>query len=258
MSAWSPRRLAPLALIAALGCSPGIPKDEERFALELMSLMRHRRTEEALARMEPSLRTPATRSSLEGIERMLPQGEPIRVDTVGAGVFTNMKTGERTANLTFQLQYPSTWFLAVIAVRTTGSERSLMGFHVRPLPDSLQRLNAFRLRGKSFRQLALGAMGIVAFAVSIAGVVACARSPIRRKPLWMLISALGAGQVMIDWTTGAAATRPLSVLLFSAGLGRANQYAPWVLSISVPVGAILFFSLRPKLTRQQPAPPPPG
>jgi hypothetical protein len=244
-----------LALAGALGCSLGVPKDEERFALELIGLVRHGRTDEALARMEPSLRTPAARSSLKEIERNLPQGEPIRVDTVGAGVFTNMTTGERTANLTFQFQYASTWFLANVVVRTAGSERSARGFHVRPLPDSLQRLNAFTLRRKSFRHFALAALTIAAFATSLAGVVACARSRIRRKPLWLLFSALGLGQVMIDWTTGATATRPLSVQFLSVGFQRANEYAPWILSISVPAGAILFFSLRRKLELQRAAPP---
>jgi hypothetical protein len=250
VSTWSPRRLAFLALVAALGCSRVPTGDEERFALDLISLVRHGRTDEALARMEPSLRTPATRSSLKEIEHSFPEGEPIRVDTIGGGVLTNMSTGERMANFTFQFQYASAWLLANVVVRTAGSERSARGFHVRALPDSLRRLNAFTWRRKSFRHFALAALAVVAFATSVAGVVACARSRIRRKPLWLLVSAFGVGQVMIDWTTGTTASRPFSVQLLSVGIQRANEFAPWILSISVPVGAILFFSLQQKLARQ--------
>jgi hypothetical protein len=251
------RSLWPVALAGALGCSAAslVAKDEERFALDLISLVRHHRTDEVLARMEPSLRTPASRSALTEVERLFPDGEPIRVDTVGTYVFTALGSGERTANLTFQLEYASTWCLANVVIRTAGSERSVRSFHVRRLPDSLQRLNAFTLRGKGLRRLSFLAIAALAFASSLAAMVVCARSRIRRKPLWMLVSAFGAGQVLIDWTTGATTTRPLSMHLFSAGMVRANQYAPWILSISLPIGAILFFGFRRRLILQPLVPP---
>lgn len=248
-----------MTVATAFACSPASlgAKDDERFALDFLQLVRRARTDDALASVDPSLRISSTRAALEEVHRSLPAGEPVRVDTTGSFVLTNLRTGERTANLTFQLEYASTWFLANVVVRTAGSNRSVERFQVRQLPDSLQRLNAFTLR-KSPRQLVFLVIASLAFASSAAAVVVCARSRIRRKPLWLLISALGVGQILVDWTTGATTTRPVSVQLFSVGVTRANEYAPWILGISLPLGALLFFGLRRKLTVPEPAPPSPG
>lgn len=254
----SSRAFCILGIALVLGCSPSLPKDEERFALEFLQLVRRDQLDEAFATLEPSLRNSAARSALQEVRRVLSGGEPIRIDTVGAQVFTSMTSGERTSSLTFQLQYASTWFLANVVVRTIASQRTVTGFHVRQLQDSLQRLNTFTLRGKGVRHLAFLAIAFVAFASSVAALVACARARLRRKALWLLISAIGAGQVLLDWTTGSLATRPVSVQLLSVSITRANEYASWLLSVSFPIGALLFFGFRRKLTQEWFASQPPG
>ncbi len=184
------RSLWLVAVATAFACSPASlgAKDDERFALDFLQLVRTDRTDAALTRMDPALRIPSTRSALEQVHRSLPAGEPLRVDTTGL-------------------------FLVIAAL---------------------------------------------AFGANAAAVVVCALSRIRRKLVWLLISALGAGQILVDWTTGATTSRPFSLQLFSVGMTRGNEYAPWILSVSLPLGALLFFGMRQKLTQQQPAPPPPG
>lgn len=251
------RILASLAVGAALACSPDRfqQKEDERFALAFLRLVREDRIDDAFAALDSSVRNSAARSALEQIHRLLPPGEPTRIDAVGASFFTWMQTGQRTSNLTFQLQYPSKWFVANVVVRTTGSERIVLGFHVSPLADSLQKLNAFTLHGKSPRHFAFLAFGSLAVIANVAAVVVCARTRLRRKPLWLLISALGGGQIFLNWTTGATATRSISVQLLSVSMTRANEYAPWVLAVSFPVGALLFFTLRRKLMAMAIPPP---
>jgi hypothetical protein len=50
----------------------------------------------------------------------------------------------------------------------------------------------------------------------------------------------------MNWTTGEAAFIPMHVQLLGAGFGRAGFYGPWIISVSIPFGALVFLSKRKK------------
>jgi hypothetical protein len=64
-----------------------------------------------------------------------------------------------------------------------------------------------------------------------------------RKWPWVLFVALGFGQLAVNWTTGEWALNLLSVQVFSAS-ATAAPYGPWILAVSLPVGAIVFLLRR--------------
>jgi hypothetical protein len=61
----------------------------------------------------------------------------------------------------------------------------------------------------------------------------------------------GVGNFALDWTTGEWQFAPLHVHLLSASVS-ANLYGPWVLSVSVPLGALLFLWRRRRLSAPEP------
>jgi hypothetical protein len=238
---------AALVICVAPSCSIAPAKAEEKFALEFLDLVRHGRIDEAFARLDPTIADANGRSQLEGIARLLGPREPLHVDHVSAGIFTNVNAGVRTASFVLQLEYPSSWYLADLVVRSNGERQTMLGLHVRRLADSLQHQNAFTFRKMTLRHAAIVAAAFIAFAISVTALVVCGRSHVKRKPLWMLISACGVGQLTLNWTTGAVIEKPISVLLLSAGAMRAGQYAPWQVMVAFPLGAVLFLGLRPRL-----------
>jgi hypothetical protein len=65
----------------------------------------------------------------------------------------------------------------------------------------------------------------------------------RRKWLWIIFILIGFGKLSLNWTTGQILFNPLSfyVQLFSVAVIKHGPYAPWIFSISIPLGAIIFF-----------------
>lgn len=54
----------------------------------------------------------------------------------------------------------------------------------------------------------------------------------------------------VDWTTGQWGIMPLSFQLLGAG-AFAPAYGSWVISVSLPLGAIIFMMKRKGLSKQQ-------
>ena len=89
---------------------------------------------------------------------------------------------------------------------------------------------------------AIGALLITLYAL-----VLCVKTkPLKRKWLWILFILVGFGQFVINWSTGEFQIAPLALQLFSAS-ALASPYGPWIIAVSLPIGAALFIDRRRKL-----------
>lgn len=67
---------------------------------------------------------------------------------------------------------------------------------------------------------------------------------LRRRWFWMLGSLFGVCQVTLNWTTGAFFFQPLYFVLLGAGFLKGMGPAdPWLISLGLPVPALLFWGL---------------
>jgi hypothetical protein len=64
--------------------------------------------------------------------------------------------------------------------------------------------------------------------------------------LWMIFILIGIGRFPVNWTTGQWTFSPFYFLLFGAG-SFAQPYSAWLVSVAVPLGAILFLFRRKRL-----------
>jgi hypothetical protein len=55
------------------------------------------------------------------------------------------------------------------------------------------------------------------------------------------------GKLIVNWTTGELGFSLLSFQLFSASFIRASDFDPWLVSVSLPLGALVFLAQRKKL-----------
>jgi Phospholipase_D-nuclease N-terminal len=82
--------------------------------------------------------------------------------------------------------------------------------------------------------------------------IVCIRTKIeRRKWLWILFILFGFGRFMVNWTTGSWDFHIFYAQLLSASAGAAF-FGPWIISVSLPVGAVFFLSRRKKLEAYKP------
>ncbi|HEY2345365.1 MAG TPA: hypothetical protein VGH80_05700 [Xanthomonadaceae bacterium] len=108
------------------------------------------------------------------------------------------------------------------------------------------------MAGKSLVQYLVLTCAILAVLLTFYALLACVRTKLSgRKWPWILFILVGFGQVAVDWTTGAGNIQVLWIQLFSAG-AVAQLHGPWIISASVPVGAIVFLLRRKKLSADVP------
>ena len=236
------------------------PDDDEALAKECLSALRAGDFETVAEQLDPQFVTPGIESNLTRVAAMLDHGEPLSVELVGCNVFST--PGKKRSHLTYQYQFTNAWALAAITIDTAGGTKRVFGVNVNPIPKSLGELNAFTLSGKSIKQYFVLILAAVVPIFIIWIVVLCARTKMRRKWLWIIFILLGIIQVKLNWTTGQIGVQPLSFQLFGAGAAKMGLYAPWILTVSFPLGAILFLVKRKRLEARVTAtintePPPP-
>ena len=145
----------------------------------------------------------------------------------------------------------------VTAMQEEGQE-SLLGFHVAPAEQAnlsyTGTLNA--MKGANLLQWIVLILGVAVLAVEIWMIVDCARRPLRRKVLWLLVILLGSLLLTMEMGGSSAGVR-FNVglhLQLSALIRYGDGSVQW--SQLIPVGTIVYFITRKKLAvRTKEAPP---
>jgi hypothetical protein len=191
---------------------------------------------------DPSIGGPNLRPTLEKMSRVIPVGEPTSVKVVGAELTRD--SGASTVNTTFEFDFTGKLFLINVAVKTKNGAQSIVGFRVAPEGQSLDAQNRFGLSGKSPLQFIVLGVAIAAALLSVYALILCVgtRLPGRKWP-WVLFILFGIGKVTVNWATGEWAAEPISLQLFSASV-TAAPYGPWIVSASLPLGALIFLGYR--------------
>jgi hypothetical protein len=246
-----------LLLLSIFGCSQEammerlIPKEEVEFSKKYLSLFQSRNFEEISKPLNPQLKTEKLQSQLEQVAQFFPPDPPKNIELVGSNTF---KSGDKwEANITFQYEFPSSWLIASINLERIGDGDLIVnGVNVNPIRDSLTNINKFTFKGKSpIHFIFLVLVGFLPLFI-IFTFITCLRTPIKkRKWLWAIFVLWGYGQFSINWTTGVGSIKPFYFQLLGAGFMSAGKYAPWILSISIPLGAILFWIRKGEMAQKQ-------
>jgi hypothetical protein len=220
------------------------PKDEVELARECLGDLRAGRLERVERRLDPALLATDTRSKLGEAAAQFPPGEPRSVELIGANLGTS--GGTRSANLLFQYEFEQEWVAAgVLLRREDGGPPLVTAVHVKRLPESLERTHAFTLRGKHALHYLFLAGAILVPSFVIATLIACWRASGQKKSWgWIVFILLGVGGATLNWTTGRVGLSPLEIQTFGASVKKASPYAPWLVTLTVPLGALLYLVSR--------------
>jgi hypothetical protein len=192
-----------------------------------------------------SIQGPALHDTLLRMAALIPPGAPRSVKLVGA--YTNVTPLGTTRNLTFEFEFPGKWVLINVATLESAAAATIVGFHVYPRATSLEDQNRFRLGGKAPLQYLVLALAVVCPALTIYTLVLCARTRLSgRKWPWVIFILIGIGRLSVNWTSGQWQLHLLSVQLLSASVNAA-LYGPWVVGVSLPLGALVFLLRRAAL-----------
>lgn len=239
-----------IALVTLTGCDQKawlekfIPREEAEFSKSYLALFQARDFEAIEEKIDPTLKSTELRPKLEQIAAIFPAEEPIDIQTVGAQTFTNADITQ--VNLTFQYAYPGKWLIANVVLLKKGGDTVVTGVNVQPLPDSLENFNRFTFEGKGAIHFAILAFAIIVPLFIVATTILCIKTPIpKRKWLWVVFVLLGFVQVTLNWSDGNLNINPLNIQILGAGF-QTSLYGPLLLSVSLPIGAIVFLLRRKK------------
>jgi hypothetical protein len=252
-----------LAIATLSGCSPRTflkgtmdriaPDDDEALAKDYLAALRARDFATLTRLLDPQFIEPGIESKLAAVAGFLDRGEPLSVELVGCNVVST--SGKRRSQLTYQYHFSDSWLLAVITIDTIGETKNVVGVTVNPISKSLAELNAFTFSDKGFRHYVMLLLAVAIPVFILAVLILCIRTKMRRRKwLWIIFILFGFGKFSLNWTTGQFFFNPLSVHfeMFGAAAVRWGLYAPWIISISVPVGAIVFLIRRKRLAAAEP------
>jgi hypothetical protein len=221
------------------------PPEDEAIATNYIALLRQKQFGPIEKDMDPSLKSVLTQDTLVKMAAAIPAQDPISVKVIGAQQVRNSDLYR--INLSFEYQFPSKWLLINVATQIKDGVSTIVGFNIYPLSDSLENLNKFTLAGKNLLQYVALSLAILIPVFTLYALVLCIRTKMeKRKWLWIIFILIGLGKFTVNWTTGQWNLAPLSFQLFGAG-SFAPPYGAWLISVSLPLGAVLFLIRRKKL-----------
>lgn len=254
--------------VALSGCSPAdvmrgalkriAPDDDEALAMQCLTELSARDFDAVKSRLDRSLVSDSVESELTAMANALTNEEPVSIELVGCNIFHS--SGNRRSTLTYQFQFAKTWALATVVIDTEDAIKRVVGFHVNQTSRSLEEMNAFTLSGKSLRHYVILAFAIAIPLLITVALVRCIRTlGLKRKWLWIVFILCGLGSLGLNWTTGEILFNPLSISVHFFGVSavKLGLYASWIITVSLPLGAIIFLLRRKKLAAGAPPPMPP-
>ena len=220
-----------------------VPKEEAKMAEDYLTKLREKDFEYIKSKLSDELKPQVTDELLIQLADYFRGGELISTEIIGSQV--NVFNGVWQGNFSFEYHFSEGWNLANAAFRKVGDKYEVIGLNVYQTEMSQKEFNAFSLSNKTIQHYLVLLMAIVVPVFIIVSTYFCVRTPIpKRKWLWVIFILLGVSAIKINWTTGQYAIQLISVNLFGASAVAAGPYAPWVISASLPLGAILFWVRR--------------
>lgn len=250
--------LGVLTLLALNACSQQsvmqkfASQEDQAAATKVIDSLRGGRFEEIEKRIDPSLSSSGLHDTLVQMAALIPKKDPTSVTLVGAR--TMHGPDGTTKNLTFEYDFAGKWLLINVATLERSGTSTIVGLHVSPQSASLEEQNRFRLSGKTTIQYGVLTLAVIFALFSLYVLVVCVRTTLSGpKWPWVLAILFGVGKLSVNWTTGEWGFTSLAVQLFS-GSAVAQLYGPWIVSISFPLGAVIFLYRRKSLAASVPVP----
>lgn len=230
-----------VALLAGCGedarIQKAVPKEADTLARDFIAALETKNSDAALNLIEPEVRKEAT-EKIKSIVKLFGDGKPQQVKPVG--VRAQKKGEERLIQVSYQLYYPDKAIISTLVILETPKARFIVSARLDPIKEPLEKIYAFKLFGKSFFHYIVLLFAIVVPLFMVYTLWQCVQSSVKWKWAWAVAIILAFFPIYLDWTTGRAFIRLVSVLIFGVSFAK-QKYSPMVLAVGIPVGAIVFY-----------------
>ena len=239
--------LALVFLIPLSGCDQSA-KIERRSPDDVSSvktdfeMLRQGENDRVESAFDPAAKDTGFRSDFEEMVATIPAENPLGVKTVWVAV--QCEEAICYDRVIMEYRYSTQLLLFNVLLKKEGGQSLIEGMHIRVIPESFLKANEFTLSKKGLSQYAILTLAILLPAVSLYALILCIRSRIGpQKWIWAAFILFGVLRLGVNWTTGQLDFEVMVIQFLSVG-AFAEPYEPWVISVSLPLGAILFLIYR--------------
>jgi len=231
-----------------------VPKEEMRFAKHYLKAFLDQDFDYILENTDQTMSGEITSQNLTNLRSIFPSSEPVSTKLISSNVHVTEDTWQ--ASFRFEYEFESDvdsdkWALMSVRVLKEDTHLTVIASHFSKTTDSQAALNKFELAGKSVLHYVVFAMTVLVFIFILVTLIVCIKTPIpRRKWIWVLFVLGGIGSYSLNWTSGIYSFKLTELHLFGIGFAASSEYSPWVLSVSFPLGAILFWLMRRSFIRK--------
>lgn len=226
-----------------------LPKEESEFAKGYLENLRNKKFEDLKKPLSKELLTPDVESRMAQAASYFPEGKPLEIRAIGANVHTT--PDKWLANLSYQYYFDNGWAVANILLEREKEGLVVKRVNVTRLPKPLEEIYAFDFKGKKAVHYVFLVLAIAIPLFILYSLILCIRTPINKKKwLWVVFILVGVVAFRLDWTTGQFAVQLVNINLLGAGTAKASPYAPLILTISIPLGAIIFLAKRRSMIKE--------
>ncbi len=222
-----------------------IPEEESKWAEEYLEKLRERDFEYVKDKLSDEIRSQVTDELLVKMADYFRSGELVSTEIIGSQV--HVFNGVWQGNFSFEYHFSNGWNLGNAVLRKIDGKYEVIGINVYQTEMSQKEIHAFNLSNKSILHYIILVLAVLVPIFIIVSTVVCIRTPIpKRKWLWVVFVLLGVSAIQINWTTGQYAIQLVNVNLLGSAAASISPHAAWVISASIPLGAIMFWFKRKK------------
>jgi hypothetical protein len=241
--------LTAVVIIGLTGCNPKldfsriVPNNVNKFATEFISEIRRGNIDSCLTLVLPEMNNEDGRQFLkntyENIQAFSIDSFSIinagKTDVFGKNGFTNYW-------IDYEYIAGNKFLYFNFGIKEQSGKLTVTAFDGTIAEDSLSKTHAFTLKGKGFIHYIFLFFAIMIPTLIIVTLIFALKTKLKKKWLWIIGILFGFIKFSINWTTGQVGVKLINILLLGAGFSKSGTIAPWILSFSIPIIAIFFWS----------------
>ncbi|WP_221031469.1 hypothetical protein [Actomonas aquatica] len=247
--------------IGLTGCSPSVAlrkmaDDQVEAAAEsALDQLKAGDFDALAASIDPELRTENLPGALTQMRNLIPPGEELERSLVNYRF--NHQTGRDSVyQIAYLSRFPEGSLLSKFEIRRTDGAMVIAKFTVNPLLAEQGTGYSMSLSGKTPLHYIVLALLVLLPAFTLYTLYTCIRDRLRKHKVWWIFFILiGLTQFSLVWNSGEWGVKLIHFNIPCIGFIYDPNQLSWVFSLSLPVGAILYWVRRPTIRVRPDTPP---
>lgn len=240
------RRIAVLMILALALAGQAAKADPAAVTANrtLYDQIRDGKAEAVLAQMPATANSPATVAAITRLRTLIPQ-TPARSSTVVANPVAETPGGRAQAVVTeYDYADRTTRFETAFQQPKGKAGWTLRSFRMQVATHKELAPNSLSLENRSWVQLIYFALAITSPLLMIAALIKVLRTPgLTNRWLWSAFAFIGLFGFQMNWANGAVLVDWMALRIIGFWMASSpSAFDPWVISATVPIGAMLILS----------------